>query len=174
MSIVTGRGDDGQTDLLFGRRLAKTDPRVEAIGAADELTAALGVARVSCAENGLGEEIHWIQERLVALMGELAVVPEDLDRYRQDGFPVMGAADVARLEEEAHAIEERGVRLEGWALPGKSGNEVAARLEVARAVCRRAERRILDLEPGVGNASIPLFLNRLSDWLWLVARREES
>ncbi|NNC90468.1 MAG: cob(I)yrinic acid a,c-diamide adenosyltransferase [Akkermansiaceae bacterium] len=174
MSIVTGRGDEGETDLLFGKRIAKTDPRVEAIGAADELTAALGVARVLCPGTPVETSLDWMQDRLVALMGELAVLPEDAARYQQDGYPAVASEDVARAETAAREIEAGGVKLDGWARPGKAGSALAAQLDVARAICRRTERRVVDLGTGVTNASIPIFLNRLSDWLWLAARREES
>ena len=174
MSIVTGRGDEGETDLLFGKRIAKDSPRMEAIGAADELTAALGVARISCKGAEFEAAIDWMQDRLVALMGELAVLPEDASRSGQDGYPLVVPEDVTRAESAARVIEEGGVSLDGWARPGKAGNALAAQLEMARAICRRAERRVLALGAEVGNPSIPLFLNRLSDWLWLAARREES
>ncbi len=174
MSVVTKRGDDGGTDLLFGRRVAKSDPRVDAIGTIDELNALLGVARAT----GLGGDgeaaIDGLQGKLVGLMGELAVHPDDASRYAESDFPAIKAEDVEELEGMAAAIEAEGISFDGWARPGAKGNLAGARLDVARAVCRRAERRVLSLGGEVSNPQIALFLNRCSDLLWLMARRTEQ
>jgi cob(I)alamin adenosyltransferase len=175
MSIMTKRGDDGKTDLLYGHRIAKTSQRVETLGAIDELNASIGLARCH-SETKLAEELDWLQERLVGLMGELATLPENLARYEGDGMPQISAADVATLEERGKAIEEAGVSFKGWARPGASGSQTAAFLDRARTVGRRAVRAVLTLQVE-GEAEVPkvaLFLNRLSDYLWLLARREES
>lgn len=173
MSIVTKRGDDGHTDLLYGKRISKTDLRVETLGAIDELNTVIGLARCQ-GDDSLAGELDWVQERLVGLMGELAVLPEDLPRYRSDKMPKMTAEDVTTLEERAKAIEEKGVDFKGWARPGASGSLVAGFLDQARTVSRRSERRVLALAAEGGLSEITLFLNRLSDYLWLLARREEG
>jgi cob(I)alamin adenosyltransferase len=174
MSIVTKTGDNGETSLLFGRRIAKTDPRIEAVGAVDELNAALGVVRAT----GGGAEtvalVDRLQERLVALMGELGCLPEDAERHAAKGYGVVQAGHVAELEAEARRLEAKGLNFDGWARPGAAGSVVAAHLDVARTICRRAERRVLELGEGVANAEVPVFLNRVSDVLWLMARDEET
>lgn len=178
MSIVTRTGDDGETSLLFGRRIAKTDPRIEAVGAVDELNAALGVVRATGGATGGAAEtvdlIDRLQGRLVGLMGELGILPEDAERYAGKGYPVLGEADVVELDGEAARLEGKGLNFEGWARPGAAGSLVAAHLDVARTVCRRAERRVLALGEGVANGNVAVFLNRLSDVLWLLARDEEG
>lgn len=173
MSITTGRGDDGSTDLMFGRRSAKTDVRMEAIGSVDELNCALGLARIG-AGKVLDESIDRLQGHLVGLMGELAVLPEDVTRYEESGHPSIGAEEVAVVESLARDLESGGINFDGWARPGANGNRSGAQLDFARTVCRRAERRVLALGEGVPNDSIPLFLNRLSDLLWLFARQSEG
>lgn len=173
MSITTRRGDDGRTDLMFGKRISKIDPRVEAIGSVDELNAALGLARVESGSD-LDQSIDCLQGYLVGLMGELAVLPEDNKRYGESGHPSIGKDAVAMLEGLAGELESGGITFDGWARPGARGNRVGAQLDFARTICRRAERRVLALGDEVSNAEIPLFLNRLSDLLWLLARQLES
>ena len=173
MSITTKRGDDGLTDLMFGKRIAKTDPRVEAIGSVDELNTVLGLVRVE-AGSALDQSIDCLQGYLVGLMGELAVLSEDNERYVESGHPSIGRDAVAMLEDLAGELESGGITFDGWARPGARGDRVGAQLDFARTICRRAERRVLALGDEVSNAEIPLFLNRLSDLLWLLARKLES
>ena len=173
MSIVTKRGDDGETDLLFGKRIAKSEDRVEAIGAVDELNAALGLVRVSGVSGQLHELIDEIQRKLIGLMGELAVLPEDAETYENSGFSSISVEDVAGLEARAAAIESEVPPPKDWVRPGAGENMTAAHLDVARTVCRRAERRVLGLGDGIVNKQGPLYLNRASDVLWLLARQEE-
>lgn len=172
-SIATRTGDDGTTALMFNRRLAKHAPRVEAYGTVDELNAALGVARAGVSDAGLCEWLAGVQRRLVALMGELAVLPEDHGRYVDKGFPVVTAEDVAMVDAKVAGLETGdGLTFDGWATPGAT--PAAAGFDMARTVCRRAERRVSSLfvsDPG--NPEILRFLNRLSDCLWLLARGHE-
>ena len=106
-------------------------------------------------------------------MGELATLSEDLPRYASDGFTVVDSAMYAPLEEWIKAVEAQKVSFRGWATPG--ANPAAATLDVARTVCRRAERRVQDLAESadVQNPHILIYLNRLSDCLWLFARLAE-
>ena len=97
MSIVTKTGDDGTTGLMFNRRVPKTHPRVEAYGAVDELNAAVGLARASAETDFIRENLLAIQKDLVAVMGELATLPEDLPRYVKDGYALVTPA-MARVE----------------------------------------------------------------------------
>src|SRR6266550_4052583 len=97
MSIVTKTGDQGETSLMYGRRVSKGDTRVEAYGSVDELNAALGVARVLCKDSFVTEQIRFTQNDLIVVMGELATAREDADRYVKDGFKLTGVDMVDRL-----------------------------------------------------------------------------
>ena len=159
---------------MYGRRVPKNHPRVETYGTIDELNAALGLARATTKEDFIRENLLAIQKNLVVLMGELAVVPEDLSRYAKDGYSVVTPEMTAKLDALVREIEAQKVSFKGWATPGATMNSAA--LDVARTVCRRAERRVCTLrETGeLQNAEIIIYLNRLSDLLWLMARRVES
>lgn len=174
MSIVTKTGDSGTTGLMYGRRVPKNHPRVEAYGAVDELNATLGVARAGATEKFISENLLAIQKSLVTVMGELAVAAEDLPRYTKDGFSLVTADLTAPLEKLVKEIEAQNVSFKGWATPGTT--PTAAALDLARTTCRRAERRVCDLQASgeLKNAEIIIFLNRLSDLLWLFARWEET
>ena len=174
MSIMTGRGDSGATDLLFGRRIAKTSLRIEALGTVDELNAALGVARAAATAHEWIALIDALQQRLVGLMGLLATLPEDAARYQEQHLAGLGEADVEWIEREARQYEARGVRFSGWATPGAEGCLARAHLDFARAVARRAERSVLALHESGDPVpdAVRLFFNRLADLLWILARVE--
>lgn len=162
------------TGLMYNRRVAKSHPRVEAYGSVDELNAALGVVRATTVTTLLQERVLAIQKDLVILMGELATLEEDLPRYVKDGFTVVSPELTAKLDAWVKEIEAGEVSFKGWATPG--GTLVSAHLDVARTTCRRAERRIGALaESGqLANGEILVYLNRLSDLLWLMARWDET
>ena len=169
MSIMTKRGDDGETDLLFSRRIRKTSLRVQALGAVDELNTALGLSLAAGLRPELETIIDRVQEKLVAAMGQLATLPEDRERYT---YAAIASEDVAWVEETAKEMESRGVRFTGWARPGAEGAIASASLDMARSVARRAERQSWELHEAGGEVSqdVLLFLNRLSDLLWILAR----
>lgn len=169
MSITTKRGDEGFTDLLFGGKIGKTDPQVEALGAVDELNAVLGMARVVMDGEG-AEAIDQIQAWLVTLMGELAMPVGKDEEYEKAGFGRIGDSEIGRLEGWCGVIED-GRKFKGWLRPGENGGELAARLHVARTVARRAERRAWETPAEVASTDLRIFLNRLSDLLWLMARQ---
>jgi cob(I)alamin adenosyltransferase len=172
MSIATRTGDDGTTALMYGRRVGKADPRVEAYGTVDELNAALGLARAHATLPLVREELLAVQNQLVALMGELAVAPEDLTRYRAtEKYPKLEESALAHLDGLVAKIEGEKVNFAGWATPGAS--VASAALDVTRTVCRRAERRVVALS-STENALAIRYLNRLSDVLWLMARYAET
>lgn len=174
MSIATKTGDNGTTALMYGRRVPKNHPRVEAYGAVDELNAALGLARATTSHRFVRENLLGIQKDLVTLMGELAVANEDLERYVQGGFSLVTPALTARLDALVKEIEAQNISFKGWATPGATPDSAA--LDVARTICRRAERRVCDLQTAgeLKNDGIIIFLNRLSDLLWLFARWVET
>jgi cob(I)alamin adenosyltransferase len=172
MSIMTGRGDDGDTDLLFGRRIAKTSRRVAVLGTVDELNAALGLARAAGAAEEVERVIDRVQELLVGLMGQFACQPGDEDRYTSAGYAAVVEADLEWLVNIARDFEKRGIVFKGWARPGAEHSMARAGLDLARTVARRAERSVLELHES--GEPVPeflrLFFNRLSDLLWILAR----
>src|SRR5260370_7196974 len=97
MSIATKTGDKGETSLMYGRRVPKTDHRVDAYGCVDELNSALGLARAAISNEFVRSEILAAQKELITVMGELATSPEDLERYREHGFQITTGAMVDRL-----------------------------------------------------------------------------
>src|SRR3954470_6273658 len=174
MSIATKTGDEGETSLMYGRRVPKTDARVDAYGCVDELNAALGLARATANDPFLSEQILAVQKELVTVMGELATAAEDMDRYVKDGFALTTAAMTDRLTAVIDDLEKnRLAKFKDWAVPGKTLN--AAALDLARTTCRRAERRVAGLmsEDPKLNAEVLRYLNRLSDLCWLLARYAE-
>jgi cob(I)alamin adenosyltransferase len=173
MSITTKTGDQGTTGLMYRRRVPKCHPRTEALGTVDELNATLGLARATAAPEGAAPLLSSIQKDLVVLMGELATDVEDAARYAADGYPRMTPAATARLDEAARSLEAAGVSPGDWAMPGAALH--CAALDLARTVCRRAERRVCSLQQAghLPNLEIIAYLNRLSDLLWLLARSAE-
>lgn len=174
MSIVTKTGDLGTTGLMYNRRVSKCHPRVEAYGCVDELNSALGLARAMTPHGFIRDRLVPIQRDLVTLMGELATATEDLPRYVADGFKLVEPGMTTSLEGVVEELEKQRLDYRGWAMPGDTAD--AAALDVARTVCRRAERRVCALhEAGqLHNAAIIVFLNRLADLLWLMARWAEG
>lgn len=179
MSIATRTGDDGSTSLLFGQRVPKDHPQIEAVGAFDELNVALGAVKpLLTAATGRDAELRAFitatQRKLVALMGELACAEEDAARHAASKFEKIEAADVTPFDEAIARLESQGLRFDGWATPG--ANARAAAFELARTTARRAERRLVALPPA-GRTIRPVllqFVNRLSDALWLLAREAEA
>jgi cob(I)alamin adenosyltransferase len=174
MSIVTKRGDRGTTALMYNRQVSKCHPRVEAYGTVDELNAAIGLARAAAKHDRLQENLTSIQKDLVVLMGELATAPEDLPRYVKDGHSLVTPAMTAALERWVTELEAAKVSAKGWAMPG--ANAGSAALDLARTVCRRAERRACALQESsqLHNPEVVVYLNRLSDLLWVLARWVEA
>ena len=174
MSIATKTGDDGMTALMYGRRVPKTHPRVEACGAVDELNAALGLARASAKHDFVRDNLLAIQKDLIVLMGETGVATEDLPRYVKDGHSPVTPAMTAALERWVTELEAAKVSADGWAMPGAITGSAA--LDLARTVCRRAERRACALQESsqLHNPEVVVYLNRLSDLLWVLARWVEA
>jgi len=175
MSIVTKTGDTGTTSLMYGRRVSKCHPRVQACGSIDELSCALGAARVASNDPEFSARLESIQRDLVLLMGELATASEDLARYAKDGFQLFPPGPLDSIEDTIRKLESAGVVFRGWAMPG--ANQLSTALDMARAICRRAERAVCavheDSPPSTNPAHLA-YLNRLSDLLWLLARDAEK
>jgi cob(I)alamin adenosyltransferase len=177
-SIATRTGDDGTTSLLYGQRVPKDHPQIEAVGAFDELSVAIGVVKPQLGKDVRGRAIHelltQIQKHLVALMGEVACAEADIARYQNSKFERIGPGDLETLDVELAALEGRGLKFDGWATPG--ANATSAGFELARAAARRAERRLTSL-PAHGRSvrsELRQYVNRLSDLLWLLAREAEQ
>ncbi len=175
MSIATKTGDSGETALMYGNRVPKSDRRVDAYGTVDELNAALGLARAASDEKLVQELVLSVQRELIILMGELAVADQDRERYLKDGYQVVTASMVNRLNDVVDDLEKNHhVDFKHWATPGHDLSSAA--LDLARTTCRRAERRVValsDRSDYVNPESIR-YLNRLSDILWLFARYIET
>jgi cob(I)alamin adenosyltransferase len=171
MSIATKTGDKGETSLMYGRRVPKSDPRVDAYGCVDELNSALGLARALATLDLLRDQLLTTQKDLINIMGELATAPEDLERYGKDGFATATSATVDRVTGVIDRIESSlEMKFNDWVIPGSS--PVSAALDIARTTCRRAERCVAALKDV--NPEILRYLNRLSDLCWLLARQVEA
>ncbi|CAN5677899.1 cob(I)yrinic acid a,c-diamide adenosyltransferase [soil metagenome] len=167
MKIYTKTGDDGTTGLFGGARVKKASLRVEAYGTVDELNAILGMARAL----GLGAQAEAVladaQVDLFTLGAELATAPGKEEKLP---MKLLTAAQSERLEKAIDLAEEGLAPLQNFVLPG--GSTQAASLHHARTVCRRAERAVLAIDDSPARADVVIYLNRLSDLLFTLARRE--
>ena len=176
MSICTGRGQDGMTDLLFSKRIPKADPRIGVCGAIDELNTHIGLVRSSGAGDEVRDILDTIQSQLVALMGEVATEKEDLPKYKDKGYSVLSEKNRLWLIELIHAAEsgENPTRFRGWARPGKTGVLAVAFLDVCRTICRRAEHLFWAWDQPNDYVLHKQYLNQLSDLFWVLARESEK
>jgi cob(I)alamin adenosyltransferase len=165
VKIYTRTGDAGDTSLFDGTRVRKHDPRVDAYGEVDETNAWLGLARASGLDPALDAEMVHLQRDLFALGAQLADPTDKLAPRVTKA--VLTDADVARLETLIDTLESELSPLRRFILAG--GTPAGAALHVARTVCRRAERRIVALDPAVDLVLIR-YINRLSDLLFVLAR----
>lgn len=165
MSIATKRGDGGQTGLAGGIRVSKADLRVESYGTVDELNTVLGFARSLCRNKEIAGWTETIQRTLFRLGSALATPPESKKQP-----PIISAEDVAMLTDLVHSIEDKEGVLSDWSLPG--AHTESAAYEMARTVCRRAERNVVRFVENGGEVKpeIIAYLNRLSDVIWLFGR----
>lgn len=172
-SIVTRAGDRGQTGLLYGGRVSKTDVRTEAYGAVDETISALGLARALTRDDARRASILRVQRELFTVGAELATDAREYDTLRQH-FLVVTVAMTKQLEDEIDRLEAAVPLADAFVIPG--GTSAAAALDVARTVCRRAERRIVRVQEGgmLPNPEVLRYVNRLSDLLFMLARAEEG
>ena len=166
MKLYTKTGDDGTTGLFGGGRVPKASHRVEAYGTVDETNAFIGVARTTGLDPVIDAVLAPIQEDLFTLGAELACVPGKEGKL---GMTPLGEGDIARLERAIDDAEAVCEPLKTFVLPG--GSPGAAALHVARTVCRRAERAVLAVDDGPIRREVVVYLNRLSDLLFVLARR---
>jgi cob(I)alamin adenosyltransferase len=166
MKLYTKTGDDGTTGLFGGGRVPKASARVDAYGTVDETNAAIGVARAVPLDPVIDEVLARVQEDLFTIGAELACVP---GRESRLGMALIGEADITRLEEAIDDADGACQPLKNFVLPG--GSPQAAALHVARTVSRRAERAVLSMTDAPARRDVVVFLNRLSDLLFALARR---
>ena len=167
--IYTRKGDDGTTSLWYGGRIPKDDPHTEAYGALDEATSALGAARAICSDERLAADILRLQNELFVAGAELASSPGARDRL-EAGVTRLDDGMVGWLEERIDAYMAEVDLPPKFVIPG--GTELSARLDVARSILRRAERRIVALRRGgaIPDSVAPRYVNRASDLLFAMAR----
>jgi cob(I)alamin adenosyltransferase len=165
MSIATKRGDGGQTSLPGGARVSKAHPRVECYGTIDELISQLGLARALASDPEANEWTRNIQRELFKVGSAIGVAPGS-----RKPAPKITPEMIAGLDGEVQRIEAMPGILNDWSVPGELAGSAA--FDVARTVCRRAERLAVALhEAGeLPDKQILVYLNRLSDVLWLVGR----
>jgi cob(I)alamin adenosyltransferase len=170
VKIYTKTGDQGTTGLFGGAPGDQNDPRVEAYGTVDELNAAIGVARAEPLPADVDPVLAHVQTDLFTLGAELAVVAGKEDKLR---MRLIDEDDVRALENAIDASEALLPPLSSFVLPG--GDRGAALLHLARTVCRRAERRVLTARATAPvRREVIVYLNRLSDLLFVLARRQNA
>ena len=166
--VYTRRGDEGETSLAGGQRVAKDSARIEAYGTVDELNAFLGLARATATEIGLGDfaaMLLRVQHELFNLGSILATLPEDVHPRQAR----VTGREITRLEQEMDKMNERLPELRSFVLPG--GCRLNAELHVCRTVCRRAERRLVSLaRVEQAPPEAVQYLNRLGDALFVWSR----
>ena len=170
MKIYTRAGDEGQTGLLHGEKVAKNSVLPEAYGTVDEAQAILGLVRTECGDNAdLEDKIIHIERDLYVLMAELATDPSNHDKL-ESGKNKVNEEMINFLEEFIDDISSRFELPKEFVIPGQ--NRISALIDIARTVVRRAERRTISC--GVKNSLAVPYLNRLSDLLWAMARWQEG
>jgi cob(I)alamin adenosyltransferase len=167
--IYTRTGDDGTTGLLYGGRVSKADPVPDAVGTVDEIVAALGLARALAGDGDLAARLLELQRELFVVGADLATNPGERGRL-MPGVSLVTEEMVAGIEERIDEAVAANPLPDAFVVPG--ANPVSAAIDVARAVARRAERRVVDLERSGGIVGGPVlrYVNRLSDLLFVLAR----
>lgn len=169
MKIYTRKGDDGTTGLWYGGRRHKSDTRIDAYGLLDEANSVLGLARAACEDDEVAGDIVALQQDLFVAGAELAAAPEASDRL-EDGISRVTAEMTSGLERAIDRYMDRVDLPPKFVIPG--GSELSARLDLARAVLRRAERRVAELaiDGELASADVLAYLNRAADLLYAMAR----
>lgn len=167
MKIYTKTGDAGKTSLIGGTRILKSDPRIEAYGTVDELNSNIGVVFDHCTDEHAKSILKEIQDRLFTIGSELACDPEKNIKMQ---IPGLHESDIELLEKEMDAMDAELPVMKNFILPG--GMPAVSFTHVARSVCRRAERRCINLLGHDGKVDLLIikYLNRLSDYLFMLSR----
>lgn len=165
MKVYTKKGDKGQTGLIGGTRVSKYNIKIEAYGTVDELNSFIGLLRDKAISDEFKEELIFIQDRLFTLGSHLAT---DHKKSKMK-LPEIKEEDIVRLEKSMDKMDEQLPEMRSFILPG--GHETVSFCHIARCVCRRAERCVVELnETEEQNPLIITFLNRLSDYLFVYGR----
>ena len=167
MKIYTKTGDAGKTSLIGGTKVLKSDTRIEAYGTIDELNSYIGLVSDYCDDDSIKNILKEIQDRLFTIGSELACDPNKLTKL---SIPDLSESDVELLEKEIDQMDGELPRMKNFILPG--GLPVVSFIHIARCVCRRGERRCVDLLQNSGSVDplIIKYINRLSDYLFMLAR----
>ncbi len=171
-SITTKVGDHGTTFLFSGQEVPKDSPRTDAYGDLDELVSVLGVARCQARQAEVLGALLKLQRDLFTVGSELATDAEQVGQLKQR----MNAAALQEFEAQRDRLEASITMPDGFIIPGGSGSVASAHIDHARTIARRLERKTVSLARSglVRNEHLLIWLNRLSDYLWLLARREEG
>lgn len=164
MAITTKVGDKGKTNILFGHTVEKTDKLMDVCGTIDELNASIGVARASVVAPNMKQELLSLQHNLFVLGAEVATRVEDAVKLKR----TISDKDIEFVENEIGILEKYN-DINNWFIAGEALS--SAQLEQARTIARRLERDLLRL--GHHNKHANVYLNRVSDYLWLLAQKEE-
>ena len=172
VKIYTKTGDTGETELLYGGRVSKTDPRVEVYGAVDETVSAMGLARALSRDDRVRALLDDLQRELFTVAAELATDAAAYDRFTTHFKPIT-AEMTERLETTLDDMMEEVKLPPAFIVPG--GSPASAAMDVARTVARRAERRVVDLKDMglLVNQEVLRYVNRLADLLFMLARYED-
>lgn len=167
MKIYTKTGDAGKTSLIGGTKVLKSDPRIESYGTVDELNSHIGLVSDFCKDDHIKDILKEIQDRLFTIGSELACDP---DKIVKMSIPDLHESDVELLEKEMDKMDKELPVMKNFILPG--GSPAISFMHVARCVCRRAERCCVNLKENGGevNPLIIKYINRLSDYLFMLAR----
>lgn len=171
MGIATKTGDKGKTSLYCGKRVDKDDIRVEICGAIDEVSSFLGMAKNASKDKNTKKVVHSVQKDLILLGAEVATSAAGSYKIKKK----IGAGSICILEREIDCLEGKcNIKIRSFCIPGAGAASSA--LDVARTVTRRAERRSVTLQKKgmIKNPNIVIYLNRLSDLLYLLARANEK
>ena len=164
MGITTKRGDKGKTDLLFGHEAYKTDALFDTAGAVDELGACIGIARASVVAPNMKQELLFLQQKLYVVGAEIATLEEDFRKLKNS----ISKKDLTFIEKEIETLEKYN-DINNWFIPGEAVS--SAYLELARTIARRLERHLWKIKHY--NPHTTVYINRLSDYIWLLAQKEE-
>lgn len=169
MKIYTRKGDDGTTGLWYGGRRHKSDARIDAYGLLDEANSALGVARADCEDEEVARDLVELQRDLFVAGAELAAAPEAAERL-EDGISRVTPEMTTGLEAAIDRYMDRVHLPPKFVVPG--GTALSARLDLARAILRRAERRVAELgaDGELASTDVLAYLNRAADLLFAMAR----